>query len=246
MLSEEHISFLSAFIDPIYLRPDVLAQICENFVDESTLDLKNFLCEPLAARLDVAIRERDKSDNLDGTSRSGKIPAHKAGAEGENAWSIRGPPHKFRYCTLPQAIQKPKSDTDALTILSSPKSSVNEVLGVLQNTLLPSLAFRAWLKLAAKVITTSHFVQARRFRPGLDYTLAMSDDEQSILDVVLHLTPEIEDTVSEANGKGKGKARDDESDDEDEEGSGWAKGEWGGWEVSKRLTDLSCMPTIVC
>lgn len=231
MLTEEQISFLSAFIDPIYLRPDVLDQICQSFIDESTLDLKNFLCEPLAARLDVALRARDKADGLDGESRSGKIPSHTAGAEGEHAWLIRGPPHKLRYCTLPQSIQAAENDQAAFTALSSNQSSGEDVLGVLQNTLFPSSAFRSWLKIAARVITTGYSVEARRFRPGLDYTLATSNEEQSILDVVLHLTPEaVEDINHTVDAKRKGKANESDSDEE-EDLIGWAKGEWGGWEV---------------
>lgn len=68
----------------------------------------------------------------------------------------------------------------------------------------------------------SYSVEARRFRPGLDYTLATSEATDARLDVVLGLTPQVK---NEQSKKGKGKAR-----PEDEEPFGWQTGEWGGWE----------------
>lgn len=55
--------------------------------------------------------------------------------------------------------------------------------------------------------------EARRFRPGLDYTLATSEEKEARLDVVLGLTPE---------------ARSLKSGDKPR---GWQAAEWGGWEV---------------
>lgn len=228
ILSEDDLNFLSAFIDSTYLIPDTLDQICESFVEDSQVHLADFLCAPLAKRLEEALLSRDSSDGLSDQNRSGKIPAHKSGTAGEALWSIQGPPHKFRYCSLSGRSHKLKTISDALSILSSAESSAEDILAVLQDTLFPHPAFKTWLTLAAKAVATSYAVRARRFRPGLDYTLATSHDEQSILDVVLHLTPEVEATAK-PDGKGKGKAEDTE--DEDEDGTGWAKGEWGGWDV---------------
>ncbi|KAI5123377.1 hypothetical protein M0805_006085 [Coniferiporia weirii] len=234
-LTGDETSFLSAFLDPVYLQPKVLSGLAKRFVEESSLELHKFLCEPLAVRLEAGLRARDKKDGLDSESRAGRVPPHGSGFyEGaENVWTLRGPPHKARYCTLSSTSVAPKSgeDTDYLTIISSPKSTPEQILRVLQDTLFPSLAFRSWLAIVAKLCPLHYAVEARRFRPGLDYTLATSNDEQSILDVVLGVTPELVDT--ERNGKngsgekGKTRARDQE---EDEEPTGWEKGDWGGWE----------------
>jgi hypothetical protein len=64
-------------------------------------------------------------------------------------------------------------------------------------------------------------VEGRRFRPGLDYTLATSEEKEARLDVILGLTPD----VSRRNRKGKTK----DSNVKDEL-RGWQTGEWGGWE----------------
>jgi hypothetical protein len=74
-------------------------------------------------------------------------------------------------------------------------------------------------------------VEARRFRPGLDYTLATSEGNEARLDVVLGLTPPVRDPADSS----------DEDDDPPTRGRsrrklgkeanrGWVMGEWGGWE----------------
>jgi len=70
-------------------------------------------------------------------------------------------------------------------------------------------------------------VEARRFCPGLGYTLATSEEKEARLDVVLELTPQFDDD-DDGDGhhvrKGKGKAKEPRS-------TGWQTGKWGGWEV---------------
>lgn len=60
----------------------------------------------------------------------------------------------------------------------------------LQDELFPSPAFRAWLAIVSRLLPLRYAVEARRFRPGLDYTLATSEDKEARLDVVLGLVPE--------------------------------------------------------
>jgi len=55
--------------------------------------------------------------------------------------------------------------------------------------LFPSPAFRLWLATVSSLLPQKYRVEARRFRPGLDYTLARSEQSTSRLDVVLGLTP---------------------------------------------------------
>jgi len=70
----------------------------------------------------------------------------------------------------------------------------------------------------------SYSVEARRFRPGLDYTLATSEEREARLDVVLGLTPDVQVGEGEAGGSGSGKGK-------EREARGWQAAEWGGWEV---------------
>lgn len=131
-----------------------------------------------------------------------------------SAWTLKGPPHKWRYCTL--LPPSPSAPAVSITPISA-HPNPSEILRKLQDELFPSQAFRAWLAIVSRLLPIRHFVEARRFRPGLDYTLATSEEKEARLDVVLGLTPEV---------------KDDESDEhETYPQRGWSAAEWGGWEV---------------
>ncbi len=131
---------------------------------------------------------------------------------GHSNWIIRGPPHKWRYCTLaPRPNGQP---VEAVTPRAANVSS-DEILRSLQDELLPSESFRAWLAIVAGLMPLGWLAEARRFRPGLDYTLATSEEKEARLDVVLGLTPEAKPPK-----------------DGSKEPRGWQAAEWGGWEVS--------------
>lgn len=128
-----------------------------------------------------------------------------------SAWTIKGPPHKWRYCVL--ASPSPSAPATSINPLSA-NPSPSEILRSLQDELFPSQAFRAWLAIVSRLMPLRHSVEARRFRPGLDYTLATSEENEARLDVVLGLTPGVVDENGESAVRG------------------WAAAEWGGWEVS--------------
>lgn len=210
----------------------MLKKLGERFVDESSLELHNFLAKPLAEKLEKGLREKDVSDKLDHESRKGRVPPHDAGTD--NEWTMRGPPHKSRFCTLNLPASSSTSPEDntkaALAIVASADSTPAQIMQALERTLFPSPAFRTWLYIVAVLIAEKYSVKARRFRPGLDYTLATSDNTQSILDVVLGLTPAY-DNAQEEEKKGKNKATHHGSEEDEDEAAGWDRGDWGGWEV---------------
>jgi hypothetical protein len=156
--------------------------------------------------------------------------------------TVKGPPHKWRYCTLGQEHDSNAStSSSSKTTTTTARAKVEGILRELQDTFFPSAAFRAWLIIVTKLIPLSCAVEARRFRPGLDYTLATSDEGESRLDVVLGLTPQVQPKKTElengirhgkAKAKAKAKAKPSDNEDEDEdEPAGWQAGEWGGWDV---------------
>ncbi|KAF9450938.1 hypothetical protein P691DRAFT_788192 [Macrolepiota fuliginosa MF-IS2] len=139
-------------------------------------------------------------------------PGHKSN------WVIRGPPHKWRYCTLsPRPDNQP---VEAVTPRAAHFSS-DEILRSLQDELFPSDAFRAWLAIVAGLMPLGWLAEARRFRPGLDYTLATSEEGEARLDVVLGLTPEARPISGKRTGEGG---------EQEEIPRGWQAAEWGGWE----------------
>ncbi|KAG5729228.1 PKHD-type hydroxylase ofd1, partial [Termitomyces sp. T112] len=213
-LSDEHKNYLSDFLNPVYLQPRTMGALSSRFATESSLELHSFLAHPLAEVLHLRLSEVDTRDGL-GPERAGRIPSHTAGTSG--AWCVRGPPHKWRYCVL-----NPPPAVSPRTAQETPV----EILRTLQDELFPSPAFRAWLAAVSRLLPLSHAAEARRFRPGLDYTLATSEEKDVRLDVVLGLTPGVRDS-----GTGEGSSNENSSlasalDDV----KGWPAAEWGGWE----------------
>lgn len=211
-LSAEHYAFLSQYLNPVYLHLRTIKTLMSRFLAESSLELHNFLSSALIQELAPGLLEADAADGLDGASRDGCLPPHGSGIS--SSWTVRGPPHKWRYCKLRDQVLESNDETI---------SPADKILRQLQDDLFPSTAFRAWLSALTRLIVMSYSVEARRFRPGLDYTLATSNNDDTRLDVVLGLTPQL---VTEKSKRGKGKAKQVE-----EEPCGWKTGEWGGWEV---------------
>ena len=72
--------------------------LASRFIQESSLELQSFLNkQKLAEALEYRLRYLDSRDGL-GQNRAGIIPLHTIGTSG--GWTIKGPPHRWRYCTL--------------------------------------------------------------------------------------------------------------------------------------------------
>ncbi|KAF8709690.1 Oxoglutarate and iron-dependent oxygenase degradation C-term, partial [Rhizoctonia solani] len=190
MLSDNDKEYLSQFLNPIYLEARAIATLNAKFAEKSSLDLHMFLKETLAAELESGLKELDIKSNI--AYRSDKqIPSHDYGSD-LPGWELAGPPHRLRYYR----------DTDEL----AGQSGVGAIIHRLRTELFSSAAFRSWLAVVAQVIPIGYAVTARRFRPGLDYTLAGANEDENRLDVCLGLTP--------------GAANE----------GGWDNENWGGWE----------------
>ncbi|EJD53541.1 hypothetical protein AURDEDRAFT_52433 [Auricularia subglabra TFB-10046 SS5] len=211
-LTGEDLSFLGIFLNRAYLSPSNLPAIAKRFAADSQLQLVDFLIAPLAERIEGALRALDVADGLAGGKR---IPPHGSGVTAD--WRVEGPPHKRRFC----ALSSPRAQPHALRIPEVDADGGPALLRTLQNTLLASKAFRHWLMAVSSLVPMQFYATARRFRPGLDYTLATSNEDDARLDVVLDLTPRSQAEVA-SNGNGKAK-------ESDEETAGWESGEWGGW-----------------
>jgi hypothetical protein len=191
-LSEIELADLAPFLNPAYLQPQTVRALAEKFALDSSIELHKFLKEDLAARLATLLREADVNDGL-GWPRPSVIPTHISATLSKD-WSIKGPPHKHRYCIL----------------TNEPTGEASQSLHAVRTKIFCSRGFRAWLRLVTTLVPLAYSVEARRFRPGLDYTLARAREDESRLDVVLGLTPEPLDN---------------------KQAETWEDGNWGGWEV---------------
>ncbi len=179
-LTEQDLEFLVKYITPSYLTPDIVEELTASFQEESSLRLSNFLSKKFSARLRRFIEAAERHP---------VIPAPAAAA---NNCGVAAPPHKHRFLFRQPRMELLSSEEDT--------SPYDELL----ETLFPSLAFKKWLALATGLTLSKANILARRFRRGMDYTLATSyEEEEPQLEVCLGITP----------SKGWG-------DEEDEEGGG--------------------------
>ena len=178
----------------------------------------------MAEKLKKSLLEADSRDGIGDLERQGRIPPHAVGVN--DHWELKGPPSRYRYLTL-----KPQPESTVEYVFPrSEQTSPDQIIRSVSEELFKGSAFRAWLMMVTTFLPVNFDVEARRFRPGLDYTLATSDQEMR-LDVVLGLTPPTPtlDSASKAGrkGKGKGKLRNVSTEDQDF----WPV-EWGGSDVS--------------
>lgn len=190
-LTVADLDFLLEYLAPTYLTPDTLSSLSSLFADESSLRLSDVLSSKFSSSLRSYITSQEEQHPLDNVS-SSEI-------EASTPWKVARPPHKHRFL-----FQQPSAPV---------KDSTTEAEGTplhsLLNTLLPSRAFKKWLSLATGLTLTSHDIIARRFRPGLDYSLATGYNEDvSRLEVTLGITPT----------KGWGDDEEEKKEEEEQEG----------------------------
>ena len=144
-----------------------MAALASRFVEESSLELHSFLLAALADKLKSGLAANDERDGL-GPSRTQRIPPHASGTNSDPAspdlpWQLKGPPHKWRYCTL---IPKEEGGRAAAVIPRSADPSPDNIVRSLQDELFSSAAFRAWLAKVSSMLPLRWNAEARRFRPG--------------------------------------------------------------------------------
>lgn len=202
-LSQDEKRFLIQFLNPAYLVDKTQEQLFEQFGDDSHVLLSDVLRKEIAQPLEKALRSADAKDGFQWWA-SGKgeasasIQSHGVGTNRATApeaedekWSIAGPPHKQRYAVLSEQATPAKAEEIASAQVPNPlPTEASELLRLLSTVLFPSDAFRHFLANISQLVPLGgRPVEARRFRPGLDYTLARSDTEP-VLDVTLNLTPD--------------------------------------------------------
>ncbi|CUS07688.1 unnamed protein product [Tuber aestivum] len=145
-LTEKDLDFLLGFIAPTYLTPDTLESLSDAFAEDSSVQIAQFLSKSFARRLKDFVKARD---------------AKQYSPENSEGWKIAIPPHKHRYLYLQKPPAKNGVNPDEL-------NPIEQLLTVL----LPSRPFAKLLQLATGLKITAGGFLARRFRRGLDYTLA--------------------------------------------------------------------------
>ncbi|RPB17556.1 hypothetical protein P167DRAFT_556074 [Morchella conica CCBAS932] len=142
ILTEADLTFLLQYIAPTYLTPDTLEELRDAFREDSSVQITHFLSKSFSAKLKAHL------DPLDSALHAAPTPP----------WRVATPPHKHRYLYLQQQGSS-----------RAPTTPIDELLTIL----FPSRPFRKLLQLATDTqLTPAGNLLARRFRRGLDYTLA--------------------------------------------------------------------------
>jgi len=128
-------------------------------------------------------------------------------------WPVVGPPHKRRHLQFDSSQAEPAAAGQPL----SPASAAGRLLDAVSRQLLKSRAFARYVEAATTLRVRGCRRDVRRFRPGLDYTVAHFGAMTPV--------PRLDATLCFVGGAGAGtgagaapaKRRDDEDEDEDEE-----------------------------
>ena len=165
---EADLDFLLKYMAPTYLTPDTLEQVCERFLELSSVTLDGLLSDKFSEKIRSYIEEQETS----------KLPDDSTEIEKTTAWRVAKPPHKHCFLYQQPSAENPSDDTAEM-------NPIQELLEVF----LPSRQFRRWLELAADCHIEKYDFLARRFRKGSDYALATSHDWEPRLEISLGLTP---------------------------------------------------------
>ncbi|XPS93607.1 putative component of NuA3 histone acetyltransferase complex [Ascochyta lentis] len=188
-LTETEIDFLIKYMNPNYLTPDTVEEVSELFQNESSLRLAGFLSAKFSARLREYLESKDHEANP-------SLPSNPHNKDAKVG--IARPPHKQRYLYR-QAVQPIPSEG---YLENSGMTPYDELI----DNLFPHPAFTKWISLVTGATLTKSNIFARRFRRGLDYTLATAyEEEDPQLEVCLGITPS------------KGWGDEDEAEEEEEE-----------------------------
>ena len=245
-LTEEDTSILVQYINPQYLKPDTIHSVNELFCERSSVQLKDFLNIQIADKIKILI------DNIDAEEKLGNGHYPELYSVGtSDQWIVKGPSHKRRYLQY----QAPDSDTlydEVNAYLASTSSEdradkgrlIGSILSLLQHKLFQHPVFANYLHVITSLVPTSYRSEVRRFRPGLDYTVAHYGGmtKEPRLDATLCFVKD--DDSSGAGGSGvtagakvasadKDAECDDDEEEEEEEGEAegpWSSGDVGGFE----------------
>lgn len=197
-MTADEMDFLLKYMNPNYLVPDTVEDITRLFSDESSVRLAEFLSPKFCARLREYLESKDREETP-------SLPTNPFFKE-QSQVGVARPPHKHRFLYR-KAVQPIQT--------SYPENAILTPYDDLVDVLFPHPAFTKWLSLVTGITLTKSNILARRFRRGMDYTLATSyEEEDPQLEVCLGITPskgwgDEEEEEPEQNGsssKANGKA----------------------------------------
>lgn len=173
-LSKDDFNFLSKYINPTYLRPENIIDICERFEEDSSVQLRHFFIIDIEKNISKLLQKEDLDCTI---GRDKPSLDYKIGESSD--WVSRGPAHKQRFL---EYVGNPA------TTVGGKNDTCGAILKHLKDHVLQSEAFGRLLKAYTSLgMPLGYRGRVRRFRPGLDYTIAHYGilTRQSVLDVTV-------------------------------------------------------------
>ena len=244
-LSKKELKELSAWINPNYLAPAAMKDINEQFCANSSLQLNDFIRSDVAYKLTSALITTDEAQNAG----HGK-PQLNYSLGTSDAWQLVGPPHKRRHLAY-----NPTTSSDDTK--KTPQDEVGAMLDAIRQQLFRSAVFAKYLQIVTALEPLGYKDEVRRFRPGLDYTVAhygvltkvarldatlcFVNDDKDLQDKLLGKPSEksVAKPADTASKKAAKKSEESDNSDEEEEDDDdyelsyeevWDGGEVGGFE----------------
>ena len=212
-LSDADRTYLKKFINETYLSPKSMQEIRDHFEKVSSVQLRHFLCQPWIDKLQKHISANDLGKgkaSLDYEQFANDHDGRDNSAHG-GGWTLVGPAHKQRF--LDYSGDAPIGD------------DMGSLLLRVKQELFQSPEFGRFLQCTTSLgMPTGYRGRVRRFRPGLDYTVAhygiLTTD--SVLDA----------TLCVCAGNGDQCRVDDETGDliGTDADAEWESGDYGGFE----------------
>lgn len=171
-LSKEDKEFLSKWISPVYLENKNILKLQKRFIKNSAIQLKEFLKKFKFLEIQRLIILIDQEDQL---GKGKPSLSYDIGLSNTNSWKLIGPCHKRRYLAFTPSAATTSSEGVETKTTSNNKNKhqeIGQILNEILSELFKSSAFHRFLHFVTTLIFQGVRGEIRRFRPGLDYTVA--------------------------------------------------------------------------
>lgn len=178
-LTQEDWKLLSKWLAPSYCDPKQLQAVAGEFSESSYAVLAEFLRPDLAKEVSEDLEAVDAADGFEPDAEE-TVPKYDTGLC--DGWELVGPPHLRRFLRYGGCQEGSKEAT--------PHARLGKTMASLAEELFASDSFLRWLRACTGLDPRSRGrPQVRRFRPGMDYTVAAKaagqEEEAAELDAIL-------------------------------------------------------------
>eukprot|EP00475_Leptophrys_vorax_P011112 TRINITY_DN1765_c0_g1_i1.p1 TRINITY_DN1765_c0_g1~~TRINITY_DN1765_c0_g1_i1.p1 ORF type:complete len:544 (-),score=136.51 TRINITY_DN1765_c0_g1_i1:97-1698(-) len=163
-LTEEDCEYLSKYLNKTYLNGKTLGKVAASLAEQGSLQLHKFFRPEFFKKISKALPAADKKDGLSnaGLFKNLKID-YSAGVR--PGWEVVGTPYKCRFTTITDEVKA-----------SSECEVMHEIFDFMN-----SEAFGKLVGALTQMSLVSRRGIIRRFRPGLDYTMAVGVPQEDAI-----------------------------------------------------------------